>query len=127
MPKPDHALHELDREPIVHFGCTWSEIKRCTGKAFVAVLPMTLMALLTLRLAPLLCAAGLLAWLGLTRFFIYRIHRNRAGKPLHFEQHQQAIKRLGAPFISAQTLYQSQRTRPSPARRRTTRWNRRHA
>ena len=110
MRKPILALNELDREPIVQFGCTWSEIQRCIRQASLVVLPLTLIAMLSLRFAAIWFAVGLLAWLGLTRFLIYTLQRARSGKPLYYEHHRKAIHRLGAPFVRAGQIYQSQRT-----------------
>jgi len=111
--KPSLPLHALEREPIVYFGCTWSEIVTSAWRGAAGALLVTA-ALVVLTRSPAGIAVGLLVWVGLSYALMYRLHATRAGKPLHYEVHARAVKRLGAPFIRAGLIYQSQRT-PRPA------------
>lgn len=109
--KPDLALSELEREPIVHFGCTWTELKRCLGRAAALVWP-TAVGLMVLALpSPALLGLALPSWLGVAYAFTRHIHKHRAGKPLYYERHRVAVRAPGAPFIRPGLTYQAQRTR----------------
>ncbi|MBK8168633.1 MAG: DUF3487 family protein [bacterium] len=107
--KPDLPLHALEREPIVYFGCTWSEIVTSAWRGAAIALLVTA-ALVVLTRSPGGLAVGLLVWVGFSYAFMYRLHATRAGKPLHYEVHARAVKRPRAPFIRAGLTYQSQRT-----------------
>lgn len=108
--KPELALSDLEREPIVHFGCTWTELKRCLYRSAALAGPATLGAMVLLP-SPAWVAPGLVGWLGLAYALTRHIHKHRAGKPLYYERHRKAVKALGAPFVKAGLIYQSQRTR----------------
>lgn len=107
--KPSLPLHALEREPIVYFGCTWSEIVTSAWRGAAIALLVTA-ALVVLTRSPGGLAVGLLVWVGSSYAFMYRQQSTRAGKPLHYEVHVRAVKRPGAPFIRAGLIYQSQRT-----------------
>lgn len=108
--KPELTLTQLEREPLVHFGCTWSEIKTCVWRGGAMALPITA-GLMALAPVPplLLLAPGLLLWLGLAYGCTQHIHRHRAGKPLYYERHRRQAGAARAPFIRAGGVYQTQR------------------
>lgn len=115
--KPELTLTQLDRrEPIVHFGCTWTEIKICLYRGAAVALPLA-GALMAVSPAPVLMVVpGLVGWLALAYLFTRHIHRHRAGKPLHYERHRKTARR--PPFVRAGTIHQFQRNgRPGPAHR----------
>ncbi|MCB1713528.1 MAG: DUF3487 family protein [Candidatus Competibacteraceae bacterium] len=106
--KPELTLTELEREPIVYFGCTWSEIKGCIRRAALITLPLMLALM---ALAPgavvLWFIPGLLGWLGLSYRLTQYIRKYRAGKPLYYERHR---RRAHTPvFIRPQPIYQTER------------------
>ena len=114
--KPDHTLSQLEREPIVYFGCTWSEIKTCLwrGGALAAITTALLMMLTPLPV--LWLVPGLLLWWGLAYGFTQRIHAQRVGKPLYYERHRRAVRAPGAPFLRPGLIYQAERN-DAPTRR----------
>lgn len=112
--KPDLTLSDLEREPIVHFGCTWTELKLCLGRSAALTVPATVGAMALLP-SPAWVAPGLVGWLGLAYALTRHIHKHRAGKPLYYERHRKAVKAPGAPFVKPGQIYQSQRAR-HPAR-----------
>lgn len=93
--KPTQLLTELEREPIIFFGCTWSEIVGQLRKAgfiglLVAMALSTLLVSLSLPfqvIFPVATVTFILSLLALTRFFLKSISRLRAGKPLFYEKH----------------------------------------
>lgn len=93
--KPSQLLTELEREPIVYFGCTWTEISRALYRS-------TIISLLTaIALAAVIWSLGLLFQivfaisaatmfimiLLLTRGSLRGIAKHRVGKPLFYEKH----------------------------------------
>ena len=113
--KPDLTLSELEREAIVYFGCTWSEIKTCIGRGAAVAIPVTI-GLMALGSVPvLMLVPGLLLWVGAAYGFTQHIYQHRAGKPLFHERHRIRVKAAGAPFIRAGSLYQVER-HPRPRR-----------
>ncbi|TVR65501.1 MAG: DUF3487 family protein [Candidatus Competibacteraceae bacterium] len=115
--KPELALTQLEREPIVQFGCTWSEIQRCIWRGAALALPATLAAMFVLPAPPMLMLVpGVLGWLGLTYGLTRHIHRHRAGKPLYYERHRKAVRAAGAPFVRPGAVYQQPRNDPPPRR-----------
>ncbi|MCB1810679.1 MAG: DUF3487 family protein [Candidatus Competibacteraceae bacterium] len=106
--KPELTLTELEREPIVYFGCTWSEIKGCIRRAALMVLPLML-ALMALAPGALVLwfIPGLLGWLGLSYLLTQHIRKYRAGKPLYFERHRRHARR--PLFIRPQAIYSLER------------------
>lgn len=119
--KPDLTLSELEREPIVYFGCTWSEIKTCIWRGAAVALPVTLGLMMLGPLPVLMLVPGLLLWVGAAYGFTQYIHRHRAGKPLFYEMHRTRVKAVGAPFIRPGQIYQVERHPRSRGATRTRR------
>lgn len=120
--KPELALVNLNRrEPIVYFGCTWTEIKACIWRGAAIALPITVVLMVVSPVPVLMLIPGVLSWLGLTRVFLSHIHRNRAGKPLFYERHKKWSRHPA--FIRAGKLYQVAR-HPAKTTVRGTRLNR---
>jgi hypothetical protein len=112
--KPDHTLSQLEREPIVYFGCTWSEIKTCLWRGGALAALATLACMLFLPLPVFWLVPGLLLWWGLAYGFTQRIHAQRVGKPLYYERHRRAVRARSAPFIPAGRIYQAERNDAPP-------------
>jgi hypothetical protein len=107
--KPDQTLDQLDREPLVYFGCTWTEIKAALYQSGAAAVLALIGLTLWLR-SPVVLAIGLVGWLALAYALLRRIHHHRAGKPLYFERHRKTAR--GAAFIQPGRRYQYSRHRP---------------
>ena len=120
--KPELTLTHLNRrEPIVHFGCTWTEIKTCLWRGAAVALPLTVLLMAVAPVPVLMVVPGLVGWWALAYGFARHIHRHRAGKPLHYERHRKTARR--PPFVRPGTIYQVQRNaaphgrHPGPASR----------
>ncbi len=108
--KPDLTLSQLERgEPIVHFGCTWSEIKTCVWRGAAVALPLTAAAMTLTVLPVIILLPGLGLWVGLAYGFTRLIHAQRAGKPLFYERHRKKVRGFRSPFIPPGVIYQAQR------------------
>ena len=107
--KPNQTLHQLDREPLVYFDCTWTEIKATLHQSGAATLLASIGLVLLLR-SPAVVGLALVGWLALAYFLLHRIHRFRAGKPLYFERHRKIAR--GPALIKPGRLYQYGRHRP---------------
>ena len=113
--KPDLALVNLNRrEPIVYFGCTWTEIKASIWRAASVVLPVTVVLMAVLPAPIFMLIPGMLGWVALSRLFMGHINRNRAGKPLFYERHKKLSKH--STFIRAGRMYQFARNTPRSSR-----------
>lgn len=113
--KPDFVLNELEREPIVYFGCTWTEIKNCLWRSAALVLPLTLaLIILAPGMTVLGFVPGLLGWITLAYVYTQRIRKFRVGKPMYYERHRQRVRRPGAPYVRAGEVYQVMRSAPAP-------------
>ncbi|MBS9781382.1 MAG: hypothetical protein KGV56_02700 [Gammaproteobacteria bacterium] len=92
---PTALLTELEREPIVYFGCTWTEIirqlMRSAGIAFALALVLAWgVSLLGFRFPTIFTvfsASFLIFTLLFTRFSLRHIAKHRIGKPLFYEKH----------------------------------------
>lgn len=103
--KPTLALTHLNRrEPIVYFGCTWTEIKTGVWRGAAVALPVTAALMAALSPPVLMIVPGLCLWLVVIRMFLNHINRHRAGKPLFYERHRKEARQ--AAFIRADTVHQ---------------------
>lgn len=107
--KPNQTLHQLDQEPLVYFGCTWTEIKAALHQSGAVAL-LALIGLVLLLRSPGVLGLVLVGWLALAYFLLRRIHRFRAGKPLYFERHRKIAR--GPAFIQPGRPYQYGRHLP---------------
>jgi len=107
--KPDQTLDQLDREPLVYFGCTWTEIKAALYQSGAAAVVALIGLTLWLR-SPVVLAIGLVGWLALAYALLRRIHHHRAGKPLYFERHRKIAQ--GPALIKPGRRYQYGRRLP---------------
>ena len=107
--KPGQTLHQLDREPLVYFGCTWTEIKAALYQSGAVAL-LALIGLVLLWRSPGVVGLVLVGWLALAYGLLRRIHRFRAGKPLYFERHRKIAR--GPAFIQPGRCYQYGRPVP---------------
>ena len=106
---PGQTLNQLDREPLVYFGCTWTEIKTALHQSGAAAL-LALIGLVMLLRSPGVLGLVLVGWLALAYFLLRRIHRFRAGKPLYFERHRKIAR--GPALIKPGRRYQYGRHPP---------------
>lgn len=93
--KPQQLLTELEREPIVYLGCTWTEIisqlyKSAGVSLLIAICLSATFGFLGFQF-PTIFAVFMMAFLILTlvitRAVLKRIAKNRIGKPLFYEKH----------------------------------------
>ena len=105
--KPELTLSELEREPIVYFGCTWTEIQRAVRRPALLVVPAVGLAFGLGQ--PLALIPAVLAWVLISAFMLRQIRTHRAGKPLYYEQHRRRAHHTR--FIRAQIVFQAERTR----------------
>lgn len=105
MSIPNLPLNQLEREPIVHFGCTYSEIIRCgVSGIFKGFFPGLLASFIHISLGILL---GFILWLVMTSLIMKKLARTRADKPIFYENHLVTKKRGG--FIKPGISYQRER------------------
>lgn len=116
--KPDSVLTELEREPVIYFGCTWSEITRALRSALLfAVVAGALVAFVLglLLPGPAVFAATALIVVLATGFRTWRqlqkTGRMRAGKPLFYEKHR--VQYRTPLFIQPVRRYQRERNHDS--------------
>ena len=117
--KPGAILSELEREPVVFWGCTRSEIFSALRRGMVigalAASLLTVIAATFLR-GSTLVPIWMLSMMGitylLTRSRLYRIASLRAGRPLFYELHALIYKR--PQFIQPAARYQRERNRKDP-------------
>lgn len=117
--KPGAILSELEREPVVFWGCTRSEIFSALRRGMVigalAASLLTAIAAAFLR-GSTLVPIWMLSMMGitylLTRSRLYRIASLRAGRPLFYELHALIYKR--SQFIQPAARYQRERNRSDP-------------
>ncbi len=110
--KPEATLTYLEREPLVYFGCTWSEIK----KAVLTALLISVLVQVVLFSAPLpfgkmlTIIPSVVLWLFLSSMFMRRIRAMRTGKPLYYDRHLRLVKNTRN-YIQPDDLVQVERNR----------------
>lgn len=117
--KPGAILSELEREPVVFWGCTRTETYSALRRGLlvgVAVASLfTVIAASFLRgsvLVPLWMVSMLLTTYLLARSRLYRIASLRAGRPLFYELHALTYKK--PPFVQPAARYQLKRNQIDP-------------
>lgn len=117
--KPGAILSELEREPVIFWGCTRSEIFSALRRGMM--IGVVTASLLTVTAAAFLRSSTLvpiwmLSMMGttylLTRGRLRRIASLRAGRPLFYELHALIYKR--PQFIQPAARYQRERNRSDP-------------
>ena len=117
--KPGAILSELEREPVIFWGCTRSEIFSALRRGMM--IGVVTASLLTVTAAAFLRSSTLvpiwmLSMMGttylLTRGRLRRIASLRAGRPLFYELHALIYRR--PPFIQPAARYQRERNRSDP-------------
>ena len=117
--KPGAILSELEREPVIFWGCTRSEIFSALRRGMM--IGVLTASLLTVTAAAFLRSSTLvpiwmLSMMGttylLTRSRLRRIASLRAGRPLFYELHALIYKR--PQFIQPAARYQRERNRSDP-------------
>ena len=121
--KPAAILSELEREPIIFWGCTKTEIFRALRKGLligaVTATVVTVAGAILLRPSTLV-ALWMLSMMGTAYVYVrrrlYRIASLRAGRPLFYELH--AMIYQSSRFVQPATRYQRERNvRPELAAR----------
>ena len=110
--KPAAILSELEREPIIFWGCTKTEIFRALRKGLLigaaTATVVTVAGAILLRPSTLV-ALWMLSMMGTAYVYVrrrlYRIASLRAGRPLFYELH--AMIYQSSRFIQPATRYQS--------------------
>lgn len=112
MNYPDSVLDSLEREPIVYFGCTWSEIVNAVIRGALVSVPTTLvLVLLPWPFSRVIVVIPFFViWLLVTRFTMSNLRKLRTGKPLFYEKHVMMLKRRN-PFVNPVNLKQTERNR----------------
>lgn len=117
--KPGAILSELEREPVIFWGCTRSEIFSALRRGLlVGVLAATLLTAIaaTFLRGSTLIPLWMVSMLGvtylLTRARLRRIASLRAGRPLFYELH--ALIYRQPQFIQPAARYQRERNRSDP-------------
>lgn len=92
--KPGSILSEMEREPIIFFGCTWSEVTSALRQGLaVGALVAALVAIgaATLLRIPAMIAIAMFTMMAVTflatRRHLRKIAELRAGRPLFYERH----------------------------------------
>lgn len=84
-------LNQLERDPIVRWGCSWLEIKSAVRKAFlISLIPSVLMGTLFssfITKFSIFLVLSLLVTAPLTVYFCQKLARLRADKPLFYDLH----------------------------------------
>lgn len=87
---PSIPLNELERDPIVHWGCTRGEILYAATKGLMfGLLTGALLILIHWMLSPL---GILLVMLGYTHLQLKKLAALRSDKPLFYEVHLMKLK-----------------------------------
>ena len=115
--KPAAILSELEREPIIFWGCTKTEIFRALRKGLligaVTATVVTVAGAILLRPSTLV-ALWMLSMMGTAYVYVrrrlYRIASLRAGRPLFYELH--AMIYQSSRFVQPATRYQRERNSP---------------
>lgn len=112
MKYPEIVLTDLEREPIVYFGCTWSEIVNAITRGFLVALPITIvLAIFPLPFSRVIAVVPFFGiWLWVTNSTMKKLRTLRAGKPLFYERHIRMVK-VKNPFIDPSTMKQTERNR----------------
>ena len=105
--KPGSILSEMEREPVIFFGCTWSEVTSALRQGLaVGALVAALAAI------PAVIAIAMFTMMAVTFFATRRQLRKiaelRAGRPLFYERHAQTHTNSNI-FIQPARRYQRER------------------
>lgn len=109
---PTAGLHLLARDPIVRWGCSYSEIIGSVTKGAMFSLVPVFLILVGLPLSGMF-KFGLsfimffVVTLGTARYLCHKISKSRSDKPLFYDKHTKDSK-TGA-FAKANTNYQRER------------------
>lgn len=122
--KPQQVLTQLEREPIVHFGCTWSEIMGQLRKGMLfgfmsSTVFGVFLALLGLDFPIIFVSSMILlviVTIIVTRLNMHTIAKNRAGKPLYYEKHI-GIYRSAAFYQPHRITFQRERNHEYPSQK----------
>lgn len=113
--KPGSILSEMEREPVIFFGCTWSEVTSALRQGLaVGALVAALAAIgaATLLRIPAVIAIAMFTMMAVTFFATRRQLRKiaelRAGRPLFYERHAHTHRNPNS-FIQPARRYQRER------------------
>lgn len=106
MAIPNTTLNQLERDPVVHFGCTYSEIQRSGVMSFIKGFIPVFIAGCFINVS-LSILAGFILWLVLCSVTMKKIARTRADKPLFYDIH--LLRKKAGRFIKPNIVYQTER------------------
>ena len=113
--KPGSILSEMEREPVIFFGCTWSEVTSALRQGLaVGALVAALVAIgaTTLFRIPAVIAIAMFTMMAVTflatRRHLRKIAKLRAGRPLFYERHAHTHRNPNS-FIQPARRYQRER------------------
>ena len=112
MEYPKQILGQLERDPIVFWGCSNAEIMRAARQSFMAALVVLGLGLLIHWVFALV--TGFMVWIGYSYYLMMALSGKRADKPLFYEVH------LGKKYVftKANTRYQLFRNAPHSPKKR---------
>lgn len=95
---PTEGLNMLYRDPIVRWGCSYSEIMRSVTRGALASLVLVFIIMIALPLSGMIkfgvaLVIFIISTLGIARFLCFKIARSRSNKPPHYDKHTMFIKR----------------------------------
>ena len=116
--KPGSILSEMEREPVIFFGCTWTEVTSGLRQGLAVgalVAALTAIGAAALLRIPAVIAIAMFTMMAGT-FFATRRHLRkiaalRAGRPVFYERHAQTHKNPNI-FIQPARRYQRERNTP---------------
>lgn len=106
MEYPTLILDQLERDPIVFWGCSNAEIMRCARQSFAAAVIIGVLGLFIHWVVAVILAFVL--WIGYSYYLMMALSGKRADKPLFYEVHASKLN----VFIKHNVRYQLFRNAP---------------
>ena len=113
--KPGSILSEMEREPVIFFGCTWSEVTSALRQGLAVgalVAALAAISAATLFRIPAMIAIAMFTMMAVTflatRRHLRKIAELRAGRPLFYERHAHTHRNPNS-FIQPARRYQRER------------------
>lgn len=121
---PRVGLHLITRDPLVRWGCSYSEIMKGLGRGFLfSLLPVVLIVILLpasgMFKFGVAFAVSFLSTIAIARFICFKIAQTRADKPPFYDKH--LLKDKSGAFIRPNTKYQRERNNAKANQRARTR------
>lgn len=113
--KPGSILSEMEREPVIFFGCTWSEVTSALRQGLAVgalVAALAAISAATLFRIPAVIAIAMFTMMAVTflatQRHLRKIAELRAGRPLFYERHAHTHRNPNS-FIQPARRYQRER------------------